>query len=294
MAEIYTKSQYFLFAILSGFIWSSCNIVNPPEQTPTYVHIDSFIFNHTSASSVNTHQITNVWVYYNNNPVGAFDLPATVPIIATGSGSLELSPGITIDGLNSLTGVYPFYAIDTSTLVAQPGKIIDRVPHTQYYSSVLFHPISNFTSYDFKSWTDNGNIPFGSTAPIGHAPDSLVEPGYSSSGIIQLVAGVTDSSIDSNSIAFVIPTGAAFIEVDYKCDVPIQLGLQANVSGFSTTPYYLAGIYPSAVWQKFYLSVADFAGQYKGTTYNLYIRAVLPPGKATGRVLLNNIQLVHF
>ena len=124
------KYNYLTMLLPIALVWQGCNIINPVEPLPTYIHIDSFKFQpNPSLVGLNlptTHAISNVWVYYNDNPVGEFDLPCTIPIIATGSQQVQLFPGIIVNGLNSLTGIYPFYTADTFTLAAQPGN------HVQY------------------------------------------------------------------------------------------------------------------------------------------------------------------
>ena len=112
--------------ILSLF-WLSCN-TNLNKQAPTYIHIDSFKFvaNPAIKSLTLSHQINIAWVYYNNNPVGVFDLPAIIPVLANGTGVLSVVPAIIIDGQNNLTGQYPFYQTDTFTFTSQPGKIISN------------------------------------------------------------------------------------------------------------------------------------------------------------------------
>ena len=292
MFNIYKQLKYVILISLVGFLWEGCNVINPPESVPTYIHIDSFQFKETAGFPILTHQITNVWVYYNNNPVGSFDLPATIPVIAAGNGNLSIFPGIAVDGLNSLNGIYPFYQSDTFSFTAQPGKTIIHEPHTQFYTDAIDTPISDFTFVGhplFGKWSQGGNI--GMTVVTA---DSLTLGGtYGGAGSI-LLTNPGDSSVDSSFVAFSIPAGAAFIEFDYKNDVPFAVGLQANLSGVSSTPYYLGGAYASSTWQKFYLSVADFNAEYKGDSYNFYIKAVLPPGQSRGRVLIDNIQFVHF
>jgi len=289
MSKIYKKLIQLLFILFIGCVFFGCNNYSQ-QPVPTYIHVDSFSFKQTYGFGVTTHQITAVWAYYNNSPIGSFDLPATFPVIATGNGTLELSPAIAIDGLNSLMGVYPFYKIDTFNFTAQPGKIITHEPSTQYYSDAIDTPISNFKfgRTGFAVWEATG------TPMTIVTTDSLTING-SPVGCITLNAGTVDSVIDSSTSAFSIPTNTpAFIEIDYKCDVPFAMGLQTNLDGIYTSPYYIGGVYPSNTWQKFYLSVADFAAQYKGTSYNFYIKAVLPYGQSSGKIYLDNIQLLHF
>src|SRR5690348_12276879 len=72
-----------ILLVLLGMSMQNCNTINPRETTPTYIHIDSF-----RTKPGFSHKITAVWVYYNNSPVGVFDLPATIPVMASGTGKL--------------------------------------------------------------------------------------------------------------------------------------------------------------------------------------------------------------
>ena len=291
MLIIYKKLKYFLLICLIIAIGQSCNIINPPEMVPTYFHIDSFKFNPNSQyTNISfSHKITTVWVYYNNNPVGVFDLPVTFPVNATGNGTLEVSPGINNNGLNSELVIYPFYTIDTYSFAAQPGKTIQHTPQTTFYNSLKASTLSDQNNLGFSQW--------GGTVGISLVPrtiDSLeFEPPNTNAGIFLNAVG--DSSIDSSNKSFAIPAGQAYIELNYKCSVPFYLGLQATLNGVATsTPYYLTGIYPNSAWSKFYLNVGAFNAKYGGSSYRLYIKAALPDGQASGNVLLDHIQLISF
>ena len=292
MLRTYT-SLALIFIYICGLFFQGCNTINPREQVPTYIHIDTFKFNaNPLLTDVSTsHQITQVWAYYNNNPIGAFDLPATIPIMTngdSGTGQFELAPAVVVDGFNNFVGIYPFYQIDTFTFSFQPGKIINHIPQTSYYSSTKVTIISNFEGpVNFSKWA--GNIPM-----VRVSDPSMVFEG-TGSGSITLNA-VGDSSIDSSTVtSFPIPAGSAFIELSYKSEIPFYVGLQANLSNIiSSTPYFLVGISPSDHWQKFYINAADFAQKYQGTSYTLYIKATLSPGQTHGQLLLDNIQLITF
>ncbi len=293
MKHIYKNLFLFIYLLICSLFWQGCNIHH--EQTPTYIHIDSFAFKGNSLfpNVTKSHQINTVWVYYNNNPVGVFDLPATFPIMTNGAGvtgKLELSAGVSVNGQNDELSGYPFYVFDTSTFVSQPGKVIYHQPTTEFFDKVKITSISDFEgATHFSLWSPGGNIPM----TIVNDDSLLFEGGYSGS---ILLSSPADSSVDSTIIPFAIPSGVStFIEFDYKCSVPFYVGIQANQGTIiSTTPFYLTGVNTSDHWQKFYLSVANFAAQYPATNYNLYIKTYLPPGYTRGRVLLDNIQLVTF
>ena len=144
MLSISMRSKLFLF-LCGGLFWLGCN-TGKNIVVPTYIYIDSFYFKvnpHLSNIPASS-QITNVSVFYNNNPVGNFDLPATIPILVAGNGTLAVYPGIHVDGLNNYISPYPFYQPDTSGVAAKPGKIINRIPVTSFYNTIKPYLISGF------------------------------------------------------------------------------------------------------------------------------------------------------
>ena len=283
------KYTFLFFGCMA--ILQSCNIINPAESTPTYIHIDSVQFVKGTNPDVNySSNITSIWVYYNNSPVGEFDLPATFPVLATGTGTLKVWPAIKVNGLNADMMQYPFYTTDTFTFSAQPGAVINHTPRTGFYNDVKFTFICN--QYDIGLAHSDGQV---SVQFVG-GTDSQSYFGQACAGIFLNAVG--DSSIDSSIVprnGFSIDQTSAFIEFNYKGTVPFYVGLQATIAGVvSSTPYYLTGIFPNGTWQKFYLNVGDFNAKYNGTNYRFYVKANLADGQTSGKLLLDNVQLVQF
>jgi len=284
MSKIYIKIA-FLFLLLITFCaqWG-CNTINPQEKVPTYIHIDSFIFDGASP-----HDIRYAWVYYNNNPVGAFDLPATVPILVDGTGgSVQIAPGIPINGRGERPVAYPFYKIFSMPVADQPGKIINAAPTVKYFDSVKFTVISEFESgvTKFAKWQ-------GTTSIVSVSADSLKFEGTGTGAVFLNTAD--DSSIDSTRVSFNVPNGAAFIEFDYKSSVNLAFGMKAMLGGVLTTDVeYLAGVLPNDSWHHFYLNITSFVNKWPGGDYYLFIKTNVPDGKQSGRLLIDNIRLVTF
>ena len=287
--------KYVSLIVIFGCIGLSCNTINPVEPTPTYIHIDSFAFKdnpHVIPPKLSlSHQINSVFAYYNNNPIGIFDLPVTIPVIATGAGKLSLFPSIPIDGLNNFLSAYPFYAPDTFSFVAQPGTVIHRIPVTEYFDST-----KHFLDYSFETASGiyfnllNGSVPISTTTNSAE----VFEGTGSGKIYLSLPSDTLSECISASN--FNVPTGVdAYIELNYKNTVPFYVGLKSGLNGTTTyTQQYLSGIYPSDHWQKFYLAIKDFVGQYPGDYYTLYIKTYLPSGTSNGTVLLDNVQLVYF
>ncbi len=283
MLKIYTRIIFALLLPFTFFSFWGCTIINPAEQVPTYIHIDSFHFDGNESND-----IKYIWVYYNNNPVGAFDLPATVPIMTSGSGTLQIAPGIPVDGRSERPVAYPFYRIYTTTLEEQPGKIKNIVPTTGYFDSVRTTYISQFEGGITKFAKYNGT-----TSLITVSADSLKYAGTGSGAVY--LNSPADSSEDSTKIGFPVGYGAAFIEFDCRSTIPFALGLTGTLSTLATTPIeYLAGASAVDTWHKYYFNITSFVTKYPGGTYHLYIKTSLPAGQANGRMLIDNIKLVTF
>jgi len=283
MLRIYSKIVVAFLLLFTVLCQCGCTIINPTEKTPTYVHIDSFAFQGTDL-----HDIRYAWVYYNNNPVGAFDLPATVPIIMSGPGNVQVAPGISIDGRAERPVAYPFFKIYSTTLAEQPGKIINLLPTTGYYDSVKFSVISQFEA-GITKFAKCG----GTTGMVAVSADSLKFEGTGSGAVF--LNSPSDSSIDSTRVPFTVPLGAAFIEFDYKTSVNFAVGIRGTLANSVVTDVdYKAGVLPNTSWRRFYVNITSFVSTYQGGNYYLYIKTSMPSGQTSGRLLIDNIKLVTF
>lgn len=285
MYNICKKCTALLALAIIIISWhTGCNTINPAEKVPTYIHIDSFSF-----ETKDLHDIRYAWVYYNNNPVGAFDLPATVPIITSGTGEVKVLPGIPINGRAERPLAYPFYKGYSYTLAESPGKTVKISPVTGYFDSVKKTIISEFESgiTRFAKW--------GGTATIVSASDPALILDGNGSGMVTLPSPA-DSSIDSTRNSFKVGYSAAFIEFDYKSSVNCVLGMTATLGSVITTDIeYLGGVLPGDdKWQKFYLNITSFVNRYQGGDYYLFIKTTVPNGQTGGRLLIDNIKLVTF
>jgi len=250
-----------------GYFWLGCK-TKSNKQDVTYVHIDSFKFvaNPVLPSVTLSHQITGVSVYYNNEFLGVFSLPATIPVAAAGTCSLAFLPCVNEYGQNSQVAPYPFYRADTFSFTAKPGKIVTYEGTTSFYSNVNINVISNFETGLTNFYLAKGSVPMTLVTAASPGLGSMIFEG-SGSGSVYLTNPGVDSSADS-TVSCLIPPGVAFIEFNYKSDLPFYIGIQSNLAGLFSVPLYIAGIYPIGYWQKIYIKVSDYTAAYEGSTYN--------------------------
>ena len=86
-----------------------------------------------------TERIEEVWVYTERGVLGAFPLPADIPLLLEDLGeseSLTFLPGIRANGVSASRKPYPFYRAVTLDLAVVPGKSDTLVLSTGYADGV--------------------------------------------------------------------------------------------------------------------------------------------------------------
>ena len=95
----FSKALFYTYLLV---VLASCNLINPSEPIPTYVQIDSFQFKTSNPVLTGTarQKIFSAFVYLDNQLIGAYELPARIPIISNKPGLLKVAPGVILNGLN--------------------------------------------------------------------------------------------------------------------------------------------------------------------------------------------------
>lgn len=279
-----------LTIVISGtFLFNSgCNLINPKENIPTYVRINSFDFvpKDPSKEGSASQKITSAWVYFNNQSLGTFQLPANVPIITDGPGELNVVPGISYNGLSN-EAQYPFFTSYTTSIAVAQGKVIEMTPKIGYVEGAKFQK----EDFDLGSGFIEVNSEKAEDTNIVWITDNRVFEGKGS-GYIKLDAKHPSSETIYNT-GFPIPQGNAFLELNYKCTTSFVVGLQTLVSGNIVAEYF-GGVKPKSNWNKIYIDLSTFTAANKGSEYRLMIKATLDSGLSEGEVLLDNIKVISF
>jgi hypothetical protein len=281
----------FIIAALGLMMWGSCNIINPEEKTPTYVRVDSFRFlpQNYSLYGTSSHKITSVWAYFNNQLIGSFDLPATFPVIADKPGQLLLYPGIDFNGLKDLESTYPFYTFDSLTLNPQPGQVITPDAKTGYTTSAKMVWREDFElGNSFSKFN-------GDTGLVKTTDPANVFEGSGAGYILLKNANGISENISSNNPAFQATAGQnIFLELNYKCSIPFQVGLEADYTNGNISTEYIGGVNAKDTWNKIYINLNDFVNAHSGANYHVIIRASLDNGVSSGWVLVDNLKVITY
>jgi hypothetical protein len=294
-----SRTKSMIFGCTSIFVFllfiSSCNIYNPSEPIPSYIHIQSIglttDYNTEGSSSQN---VTDAWVYIDDQIIGCFELPVTFPVLSEGNHTIKIRGGIKVNGIAATRAPYPFYQQHVQTINLKKGAITDlgNSINLRYFTNVVFKLMEDFESAGFKLDTNNQGSETNLALVSGNSPNVFEG---NNSGYVHL---------DNNKIyfrcqttdAFTLPVASApiFLEFNYKCDYNFTIGVIAYGSGGQQTFAALA-YNASDKWKKAYLYLTPtVSGAYTANNYRIYLAMLNNSGANSVNLYLDNIKLVHF
>lgn len=296
------KKKYFLFILLlSAGLFStisSCNLFTPPVVIPCYGHIDSMplIITNPNVQGTSANGINTAWVYVDDNPVGAFQMPCTFPIIATtGAHSVSIFAGIEDYGEPQNRLKYPFYTSYNLTGVAlTQGATVKFKPTTGYTS---FTDIPFLDDFD----NDNGFPKIQDTVKSSHDTTLFIIYANKNPNVYQGTAS-GEVYIDANHTGFHGLTdtlmlanngNAVFFELNYKTNCVFTVGMFSQSSQQTIPILYID---TTSTWKKMYINLQPTISQYPPTYfgYNIYIDMQLPQGWTSATLYLDNLKLLRY
>ena len=263
---------------------------------PSYIHIDNFTLStNPSREGSNSQKIVDAWIYVDNQLVGAFEMPCTVPVLASGSHSVTIYPGIKENGISSTRIIYPYYNSYEQTVTLTSGQITNMAPTTTYLQtpSLIFAWIEDFTAKSICDSLNTDTIMHIITPPLSY--DSY-------SGAVYLNS-VKNIYLGSSCNQFVLPQGGlpVFLELDYNCNADFNVGVigynslggvDVQTVALSLRPTTTSTTTP--VWNKVYVNLADaISSGTNSVKFSVFFSMLANPNIATSYFYIDNVKLVY-
>ncbi len=271
--------------VIIGLSFSSCEIINPEEDIPSYIHIDSIALNADYKAPYN---ISDAWLYVNGNLQGVFELPATIPVLAGGINGVQIAPGIKINGIALTRMAYPFFELYETNIELFRDSVISISPVTSYKGTTKWEENFEDIGYTLQA---TGN----SDTTVNRITDPAEV--FQGTGCAQFALSAEQTAIEViSSNTFQLPKGgtAVFLEIHYKCNNTFSVGIFSNtVSQLVQIPPSLV-INPREEWNRIYINLTnEVSAQAQAIDYNIYFYMEKDGGNATAEAYVDNIRLVH-
>ncbi|WP_258541688.1 hypothetical protein [Parvicella tangerina] len=286
--------------IISLLILAGCDVFDKPELIPSYIEVDEFILVTTSAEGTNSQKIKDAWVFLDEQFVGAYELPARIPLIANGEHNVQVYPGIYKNGVQAERVIYPFYTYFDSTYTLVPDETVYVTPEISYEDGLNWW-IEDFEDPSFKwtLFTTNSD-----TTMIVAEPSEYPDLFEGNAGLIKMSANNIYCEMRTEEPLFNdLPTqlnSSAYMELNYKCNYPFVLGLLHNNSGLAAyDKRSLITFNPTTddngemQWNKTYLFIPDVTNFFQqATEFDFYISVFNNEAQDNIEVYVDNFKVI--
>jgi hypothetical protein len=306
MLRLFRLSFCSLLLVSVFFALSSCSTFDPPVVVPAYGHIDSIHFavppDSATTEGSSSSKITAAWVYLDDNPVGAFQMPCTFPIVAgNGQHNIKIYSGVNAAGSNTAYAINPFYQFYSVNVNLQQGKTTKLQPASSYYNWVKFEYIEDFENQapgsppkDIINYYGDGVASAASqtTMTVINSPKSDVFQGQSGMVVLNQAKnyyiGITDpyNSLPTNGTP-------VYLELNYKTTTLFSIGLFEDDSLTQISPTAL--VYPTSTWTKLYVDLYtnSISTYHQFPNYRVYFAMQFNAGDVSDTLLLDNIKILY-
>jgi hypothetical protein len=286
------KKDYIIVFVLLG-VFASCKDPAWEAEVPTYLLIDSFQLQTTAEEGSNSHDIRDVWVYDNNNLLGAYPLPAEIPLLGKEEKMLVVYPGIRENGNSFYPDIYFLYEPDTFFIDPTEDNEFKKTGNTLYDERTKFAFVENFESGNI--FTESITSLYTSSVQV--VSDTVFEG--DKGGMMEVTEDFTPVVVGTENAygPFFQDGRQLYLEMDFKSEVPLTIGY-AGIS-FEGEPrdFLKVTLKPTTEWRKVYI---EFTEEFSGDDIfraQMILRADLDGRYTTdsvGRAYFDNIKLVHF
>jgi hypothetical protein len=284
---------YNLFLIL-GIIFFSCSKEKYEAQIPAYISIDQItlttdLATEGSASS----NITDAWVYINDDFIGAFELPATFPVLKEGTAKLKVYAGIKENGISASRTRYLLYDPHEEQVNLVKGETLNIVPYVTDNSDVKFSWLEDFENASLSFLYSPGNDTI-----INKVNTGVKEGVYS--GYVYLTSSMDFFEATSPAFSSLPQNGSPiFLELDFKIKEPLSIGVYVDTEQHRKITLNDTESNGSYIWKKIYINLTDIINSKPNVAevkvyFGIKDTPSLPFVTTNPEIYIDNIKLVHY
>ncbi len=291
-ATMRTTGTLFICLAAATFL-VGCRLFDREEPSPALIFIPELSFSTDYATQgTASEDISEVWVYANDRMMGAYELPATVPVLEEGETRIEIFAGVKLAGNPGARESYPFYTRHLIFPNLQPLKVDTVVPSFEYVENATILLVDDFESANVFGLDVNTQ----GTVDRTDDPELVFEGGRS----LMVTIGSDEGrcTIITNEQEYPLPQNRiCYLELDYRSNNSFAIGLEATFPG-SVQREFISVIVPRAdqinTWQKLYIDLSAVTVLFDNATFELVIESVRDSGNSTATLLFDNIKMIHF
>ena len=273
-----------LVALISG-----CELINPSDPVPSYVHIDEITVDPIPGTGTIHHKFGEVWIYANDNYVGTYSIPATVPLLLEGQTELLFFAGIRVNGIQSAADFYPFLEPHSVMATFDPGTTTQIDMHTRYRSNATVAYIEDFESaHRITDDLDDDPATFVQRITAGTFEGT-------GSGRILLDEDADIIRVASVPLLNTLPVNGSpvYLELHYKNTVEFSVGLVGHGPVIEPASVSIIVLRAREDWNKIYIELTPALQASQLSAYQVLFVAAHDTSREQSEIYLDNLKIVH-
>ncbi len=258
---------------------------------PSYLSIMPFDFVAKPNEGTAKHRLIDGWVYVNGEYSGAYELPATIPLLHSGKCELKIFPGYRKDGRITAPTIYPLGNVFSEYIVLTPSETTQVKPVTGYVVDISIPFNEDFEGFHLFN-RDLDNNP--QTKIVLSSKEDAFEGASSGEITLDSINNVLTAEFD---VAKSIPQGdiQTLVELHFKSDMAFSIGFLGYKNGRVNANLINGTLSPKKEWTKVYFNFRELLNEEPSSEYRIAISARYDPkvGKQQQRILIDNFKVVY-
>ena len=259
-----------------------CFACNKNDEIPSYLKIDNVSLNYDPNFGSNSENITDVWVYVEENLQGVYEIPVEFPILQEGLKNIRIKGGVKANGIASTRIQYPFFTSYLDTVELIKDQSITIAPIFSYNNS--FEAI-------IEDFENSGTI---IDSTLNSEIDLFIET--------EMQNNYGYANIETPNINFEIATqdlnlpqqGApVYLELDYKSSTEFLVGMYINYPQ-SVLKSELIWVTAKENWNKIYINLTQTVSENIGAeSFKVFINMRRNDPSTSEEISFDNIKILH-
>ena len=271
-------------------IFFSCEVINPEENITSTIFIDDIELEINSNLGTKTSNITDAWLYIDDQFLGVFPLPAQIPVLKSGQQEIIIEAGIKKNGITASRISYPLFDRFETSKELIPNQICSIFP-------VVNYKINTFPYQE--NFEGNGTILNVLTDSINHSIEKIYsninDPILGNTYGKIVISGEEGEIFECRTNSIILPKDRqVFLEMDYKSSSTFVVGIYATNSQ-TTQKTAIIYLNDKEDWNKTYISlnesISTFGNAY--SNYNIFFGMSRNIEQESNELLLDNIRIVY-
>jgi len=268
---------YKIFVFL--FIFISCE---KDDKIPSYLKVNNVNLNYNQNFGSITENITDVWVYIEDNLQGVYEIPVEFPVLEEGIKNIRLKAGIKANGIASTRIQYPFYSSFLDTINLVKDETIEIFPTFSYndaFDAIIEDFENSGTTVDS---TISSEIDF-----------TIVNEDENKYAFAEIVSPLINFEIATQDLTLPQQGAPVYLELDYKSSTEFLVGMYINYPQ-DVVKSELVWVTSKQDWNKIYINLTQTVSESIGAqSFKVFFNMRRNDPSSNEEISLDNIKVLY-